>query len=380
MLRGFKFVLLTSIMIISLVSCGNNNSNADNGLLESTNGSGLKAPKGFNITYFAKDVENARSMSLSPSGILFVGTRDEGNVYAVVDTNKDYKADKTYTLAKGLNMPNGVAFHNGSLYVAEVNRLLRFDNIENNLSNPPSYVVVYDKYPSDAHHGWKFIRIGPDNKMYIPVGAPCNVCLEENKIYSSITNINLDGSDMKIFAEGIRNTVGFDWHPVTKELWFTDNGRDMLGDNTPPDELNKAPKEGMHFGFPHQHGMNITDPEFGKNVDFNKFTKPEKELGPHVAALGMRFYTGNMFPAEYKNQIFIAEHGSWNRSEKIGYRITLVKLDEGGKVLSYDTFIEGWLKNGNVSGRPVDIELLPDGSMLISDDYANCIYRVTYNQ
>ncbi|HED06541.1 MAG TPA: sorbosone dehydrogenase family protein, partial [Ignavibacteria bacterium] len=245
-------------------------------------------------------------------------------------------------------------------------------------SNPPSPVVVYDKFPKDLHHGWKFIRFGPDGKLYVPVGAPCNICLSKNKIYGTITRMDINGSNLEIFASGIRNSVGFDWNPLTNVLWFTDNGRDMLGDNIPPDELNRAPVKGLNFGFPFFHGNGIPDPKFGIGKDPSDFVPPAQELGPHVAALGMRFYTGNMFPAEYKNQIFIAEHGSWNRSEKIGYRISLVKL-KNNKPVSYQPFATGWLKGNTVSGRPVDLQIMPDGSMLVSDDYTGVIYRITYN-
>ncbi len=369
-----KFIFLF-LFIFTLYYC---DSNSNDELSNETGLEDINLPAGFRISVFANGVENARSLCLSPNGVLFVGTRTD-KVYAILDTNKDYKADKILTIASGLNSPNGVAFRNGSLYVAEINRVLRFDNIENNLNNLPKPVIVNDQFPSDTHHGWKFIAFGPDDKLYVPVGAPCNVCLMKDERYASIMRMNPDGSELEVFASGIRNTVGFDWHPITKELWFTDNGRDLLGDNQPPDELNRAYTNGLHFGFPFLHGSNILDPEFGKDVDTSKFSKPSRELGPHVAALGMRFYTGDMFPAEYKNQIFIAEHGSWNRSEKIGYRISLVKLD-GNRAISYQPFAEGWLKNGNVSGRPVDVEIMTDGSLLISDDYADKIYRITYNQ
>ena len=337
---------------------------------------GFNLPPGFHINIFADNVDGARSMCRSQNGTIFVGTRGNGKVYAVLDTNKDYRADKVITIASGLNMPNGVAFRNGSLFVAEVNRVLRFDNIEKNLENSPAPVVVNSSFPTETHHGWKFIRFGPDGKLYIPVGAPCNIC-EKPDPYESIMRMNPDGTDLEVFARGIRNTVGFDWSPLTNELWFTDNGRDLLGDNISPDELNKAPQQGMHFGFPYFYGNNQPDPEFGAGKDPANYTPPQQELGPHVASLGMRFYTGNMFPAEYKNQIFIAEHGSWNRSQKIGYRVMLVNV-ENNNAVSYQPFITGWLKGESVSGRPVDLEILPDGSMLISDDYAGVIYRITY--
>jgi glucose/arabinose dehydrogenase len=345
---------------------------------EVNNDSAIKLPQGFKIELYASNIPNARSMELSSSGILFVGTRNAGKVYALLDNNKDYKVDEVFTVASGLDMPNGVALKDGDLYVAEVSRIIKFPDIESNFKNNPAYTVIRDDFPKDRSHGWKFIKFGPDGKLYVPVGAPCNICLrKDDPRYASITRMNADGSNFEIFASGIRNTVGFDWHPVTKELWFTDNGRDMLGDNIPPDELNSAPTLGLHFGYPFLHGKNILDPEFGTQADTSQLTKPVQELGPHVAALGMEFYTGDMFPPEYNNQIFIAEHGSWNRSKKIGYRITLVKLN-GNKAISYEPFAEGWLKGDNVSGRPVDVEVMPDGSMLVSDDYADCIYRITY--
>ena len=318
-------------------------------------------------------------MVLSENGILFVGTRNAGNIYALVDNDKDYKVDEVITIASGLDMPNGVDLKDGDLYVAEVSRIIKFENIENTFRDNPSYTVVRYDFPTDRSHGWKFIKFGPDGKLYIPVGAPCNICLKENEDarYASITRMNSDGSDFEVYVKGIRNTVGFDWHLNTSELWFTDNGRDMLGDNLPPDELNRAPVQGLHFGYPFLHGKNILDPEFGSQGDTSLYTKPAQELGPHVAALGVEFYEGQMFPSEYQKQIFIAEHGSWNRSNKIGYRISLVRL-EGNNSVSYETFADGWLNGDTVSGRPVDIELMPDGSMLVSDDYADCIYRITY--
>ncbi|MCS7082602.1 MAG: sorbosone dehydrogenase family protein [Bacteroidetes bacterium] len=339
----------------------------------------IKLPSGFVISVFADNLPNARSMVLSPRGILFVGTRTAGRVYAVVDENRDGRADRVYTIAQGLNMPNGVAFRDGSLYVAEVNRILRFDNIENRLENPPQPVVVTDKLPSDRHHGWKFIAFGPDGKLYVPVGAPCNICEREDP-YATILRMDPDGSNVEVFARGVRNTVGFDWHPVTRELWFTDNGRDWMGDDLPPDELNRAPGPGLHFGYPYCHGRNISDPEYGRRRPCSAFVPPVQELGPHVAALGMRFYTGSLFPAEYRNQIFIAEHGSWNRSTPIGYRLTLVRL-EGNRAVSYEVFAEGWLgPDGSVWGRPVDVLVMPDGSLLVSDDHAGAIYRITYRR
>ena len=338
----------------------------------------ITLPPGFAINIYANNVENARSLALGDSGTLFVGTRSAGNVYAIVDRNHDGRADEVITIAEGMNMPNGVAFRNGSLYVAEINRVLRYDSIESRLKNPPKPVIFNNSFPEDPHHGWKFIRFGPDGKLYVPVGAPCNVCERSNPIYATITRLNPDGSNLEIFAHGVRNTVGFDWHPKTGELWFTDNGRDWLGDDLPPDELNRAPQKGLHFGFPYCHGGTIADPQFGSKRSCKEFVPPAMVLGPHVAALGMRFYTGTMFPELYRNQIFIAEHGSWNRTTPIGYRISLVRL-LANQAMNYEVFAEGWLKNGRAWGRPVDVLVMPDGALLVSDDRAGVIYRISYN-
>lgn len=338
----------------------------------------ITLPPGFSLSVYAEDVPGARALALGSRGTVFVGSQ-EGNVYALVDRNQDHKADRSYVLAQGLNMPNGVAFRDGALYVAEVNRILRFDQIEDHLENPGTPVVINDRLPKDRWHGWKFIAFGPDGLLYVPVGGPCNVCERDDERYASLLRMKPDGSDVEVFAKGIRNTVGFDWHPVTKDLWFTDNGRDMLGDDIPPDELNQAPKQGMHFGFPYCHAGTIADPEFGKKRTCEEFTPPAMKLGPHVAAIGMRFYTGTMFPEEYRNQIFIAEHGSWNRSTPIGYRVSLVRLVEN-KAVKYETFAEGWLQRGRALGRPVDVLVMPDGALLVSDDHADVIYRVSYKR
>ena len=344
-------------------------------------------PEGFEIKIYADDVENARSMAISPSGTIFVGNRNEDNVFALKDTDGDNVIDKKYLITNKLkNMPNGVAFHDGDLYVAEVNKIWKFENIEENLSYADKFdeyleepILISDDFPSDRHHGWKYISFGPDGKLYVPVGAPCNICESRNEIYASITRMNSDGSNREIYVKGVRNTVGFTWHPETKQLWFTDNGRDMLGDNIPPCELNKVTEKDQHFGYPYCHGNDIGDPEFGGEYSCSDFVMPVQNLGPHVAPLGLKFYTGKMFPDEYKGDIFIAEHGSWNRSKKIGYRISRVKI-ENNKSVGYETFIYGWLDDDEQEawGRPVDILILEDGSMLISDDKANVIYRVTY--
>lgn len=382
------YLLLTLSALLFSIGCSSSPSNENNKTEtdpDDRNSSSklpleqIKLPEGFIISIYADDVENARGMALSPSGTLFVGSRDEGKVYAVKDADGDNFAEEKYEIATGLNMPVGVAFKDGDLYVSEVSKIIRFNDIESQLDNPPKSEVFFDDYPSDKHHGWKFIAFAPDGKLYVPVGAPCNICLEENDIYATITTIDPDGTNMEIFAEGIRNTVGFDWHPDTKELWFTENGRDMMGDDIPADELNRAPQKGMHFGYPFCHEGEIKDPEFGDQRPCSDFVPPVQKLGPHVAALGMRFYTGEMFPQQYHKQIFIAEHGSWNRSKKSGYRVMIVTL-KGNDVVSYEPFAEGWLDHDsqNAWGRPVDVLNMPDGALLVSDDEAGVIYRISY--
>ena len=339
----------------------------------------VKLPPGFKIELWAR-ADNARQMALGrvggDGGTLFVGSRQAGKVHAVTfDAN--YKVGKIYLVAEDLALPVGVAYRNGSLYVSAVERILRFDDIEARLASPPEPKLVSDAFPRDRRHGWKFIAFGPDGKLYVPVGAPCNVCEADPQRFANIMRMNADGSGLETFARGVRNTVGFDWHPQSGALWFSDNGRDMMGDDIPPDELNAAPRPGMHFGFPYCHGGDIADPEFGAKHNCKEFTPPVQKLGAHVAALGMRFYTGAMFPADYRNQVFIAEHGSWNRSRKIGYRIMLVRLKDG-KAVSHEPFATGWLNGEEAWGRPVDVLVLPDGSLLVSDDHAGAIYRITY--
>jgi glucose/arabinose dehydrogenase len=338
----------------------------------------IKLPPGFKISLYSDKLPGARSMVMSPEGILFIGTRKEGKVYAVTDRNGDQRADEIITIAERLTMPNGVAFRNGSLYIAEVDRILRYDNIEKRIKNPPIPVVVNDTFPRDRHHGWKYIAFGPDDRLYIPVGAPCNVCKKEDERYATIMRMQPDGSALEIFSHGIRNTVGFDWHPETRELWFTNNGRDWMGDDLPPDTLQRAPLKGLDFGFPYCHAGDIPDPEYGKKYSCDEFSPPALKMQPHAATLGMKFYTGNMFPERYRHQIFVAEHGSWNRSVPVGYRITRVHL-EGNRAIRYEVFADGWLQGTKAWGRPVDILIMNDGAMLVSDDRAGAIYRITYD-
>jgi glucose/arabinose dehydrogenase len=335
----------------------------------------IQLPPGFSIQLLAR-VPNARQMALSPGNILYVGSRGAGKVHAL-PLDRDYRPGKLHVVADKLNMPVGVAWREGSLYVSAVNRILRLDGIDNRLDNPPAPTVVRDDLPRETHHGWKFIAFGPDGWLYVPVGAPCNICEPDPERYATILRMRPDGSQLQTFARGVRNTVGFDWHPATGELWFTDNGRDQMGDNLPPDELNHAPRPGLHFGYPYCHGDTIADPEFGSRRRCDEFTPPVQNLGPHVASLGMRFYTGRQFPAAYRNRILIAEHGSWNRSKKIGYRVSMVTL-EGTRAVRYETFASGWLQDESVWGRPADVLVLPDGSLLVSDDHAGAIYRIRY--
>jgi glucose/arabinose dehydrogenase len=334
-------------------------------------------PPGFRIEIYAEGVEGARSLALG-GGVVYAGTMRAGKVWAVRDRDGDQRGETVTVVDDGLSMPNGVAWRDGSLWVAEIHRVLRYDDLDRHLDSPPDPVVVKDDLPTERHHGWRFLRFGPDGKLYVPVGAPCNIC-ERELPFTAIHRMNPDGSGFEPFALGVRHTVGFDWHPVSRVLWFTDNGRDLLGDDVPPDELNRAPAAGLHFGYPYCHAGEIADPEFGAKKPCSQTTPPARKLGPHVAAIGMRFYTGTQFPEKYRNQIFIAEHGSWNRSKKIGYRVMLVTLDAEEKVTSYEPFAEGWLQGQESWGRPADVQVMPDGALLVSDDQAGVIYRISYS-
>jgi glucose/arabinose dehydrogenase len=339
----------------------------------------LRLPDGFKLSVFADQLPNARSLALGENDMVYIGSGAEGKVYAVEDNDHNGKADTTYTLAEGLNMPNGVAYKDGALYVAEINRIIRYDDISKHLTNPPKPAVVYDQFPSDKHHGWKYLRFGPDGKLYTAVGAPCNICKPPNPVYASLVRLNQDGSQFEIIVSGIRNTVGFDWQPGSNSLFFNDNGRDWLGDDAPPEELNQwSGKIGEDFGFPYCHGGKISDPEFGHEKACRQFTAPVWTYNAHNAPLGMRFYQGRQFPAAYSNQLFVALHGSWNRSKPDGYQVVLVKFKDG-KPVAQESFISGWLsQDDKASGRPVDILEMPDGSLLISDDQNGLIYRIEY--
>jgi glucose/arabinose dehydrogenase len=336
----------------------------------------IQLPPGFEIAVYAADVENARQLALGADGTVFAGSREAGKVHAVVDEDDDQAADRVYLIDRGLDMPSGIAFRNGALFVGAVDRILRYDAIEQQLDDPPEPVVVTDELPDKSHHGWKYLRFGPDGLLYVPVGAPCNICNEPG--FAEIRRMQADGSGIETFVQGVRNSVGLAFHPDSGELWFTDNGRDLLGDDLPGDELNHAPRPGLHFGYPFCHQGDTPDPEFGEGKSCSDYTPPALVLGAHVAALGLTFYTGDMFPAAYRNQLFIAQHGSWNRSSKVGYNLLLVSFDEAGKVAGSEVFAQGWLQGEKNWGRPSDVLQMPDGALLIADDQAGAIYRISY--
>jgi glucose/arabinose dehydrogenase len=336
----------------------------------------LKVPAGFNIEVYAAGMANARSLAEGDKGTVFVGSRLVDKVYAVV--NKDGKRS-VKVLASGLYRPNGVAFKNGTLYIAELSKVSKIDKVEDNLDSPPKPTMIYDNLPKDEAHGWKFIGIGPDNKLYVPVGQPGNNVLHDDA-HGQIRRMNLDGTGAEVVALGVRNSVGFDWHPETKQLYFTDNGRDWMSEDVPQDELNRVTKVGEDFGAPYCYQGNISDPEFGWGHSCSEFTPPVGLMGPHAASLGMRFYTGSMFPKSYKNAIFVARHGSWNRSKKFGGDVAVVKLNKDGTVKSVEPFITGFLEDNKYVGRPVDVLPMKDGSLLVSDDWNGAVYRISYGK
>lgn len=341
----------------------------------------VEAPEGFVVDVYA-EAEGARSLARAPNGVLFVGTRGE-RVYAVRDVDGDGRGERTTVVAKGLRRPNGVAVRGGDLYVAEIHRVLVYRGAVQKAGRgePIGDPEVVSRFPTDEHHGWKYLAFGPDGRLYVQVGAPCNVCDPDDEVYAALHRMKPDGSGREVFAHGIRNTVGFDWHPRTKVLYFTDNGRDWLGDTEPPCEINRAPKAGLHFGFPYCHGGEILDPEFGEGKDCADYVRPVHRLKAHAAPLGIRFYTAGQFPKRFRGQALVAEHGSWNRSRKVGYRVMLATLDAAGDVVAYEPFLTGFLDHATqkVSGRPVDMVLTPAGGLLLSDDYAGVVYRVRYS-
>jgi glucose/arabinose dehydrogenase len=335
----------------------------------------IKVPQGFKVELWAHGIHNARAMTWGDKGTLFVSSRVAGQVYAVTDKGSSREVK---VIAKGLELPNGVAFKDGTLYVAEISKIWKYPNIEASLDNPPKPTLVFDTLPKDQPHGWKYLAFGPDGKLYFNIGAPCNICIPPDT-HANISRINPDGSGFEYWAHGVRNSVGFDWHPVTKELYFTTHARDWLGEDVPSDRFDHAPKKGLHFGYPYCHQGDILDPEFGKGRSCAEFAPPLIKTGPHVAGNGVQFYTGSMFPPEYKNRAFLAQRGSWNRTQKIGFRVMMVTL-RNADVPKYEVFAEGWLDGGNVWGRPVYTQQMKDGSLLVSDDYAGAIYRISYSR
>lgn len=344
----------------------------------------LVLPDGFSIEVYAK-VRNARQMSLGDDGTVYVGTRSRagGRIFAIPDADGDGKADEVITIAGGLKTPSGLTYHNGDLYIGAISRIYKISNITNNFRDNPDPEVFYADLPDKTHHGWKFLEFGPDGLLYIPIGAPCNIC-EPDEEFASMNTMDINNPDAGItqYAKGIRNTVGFDWDPATGDLWFTDNGGDGLGDEMPADELNRAPTSGLHFGYPYIHQGDTQDPKFGEGKSPADYTPPAQKLAPHAGAIGMAFYKGDMFPEKYKNNIIIAEHGSWNRTDEAGHTghmLTLVTIEDG-KAVNYEPFITGFLQNNEAWGRPSDVLELKDGSLLVADDDADVVYRVTYSK
>jgi glucose/arabinose dehydrogenase len=335
----------------------------------------LKAAPGFKIELYASGVDNARTLRVGEKGTVFVSSRIKDKIHAIVEKNGKREVK---IIAAGLHRPNGIVLHNGTLYIAELSQISKIDNIESNLDNPPKPTVIFSDLPKDEAHGWKFLTVGPDNKLYFQVGAPCNICMPPER-HGKIYRLNLDGSGLEVVATGIRQIVGMDWHPVLKQLYFTENSRDWLSEEIPEDKLNRVSQPGKdNFGYPYCHQGNVPDPEFGWGRSCDEFTKPVALLGPHSAPLGMRFYTGNAFPAPYRNQIIVARHGSWNRTKKVGGDLVLVKLKPDGTFNSMEPFVTGFLENNSYVGRPADVTVMKDGSLLVSDDYNGAVYRVSH--
>ena len=343
----------------------------------------LSLPEGFSIEVLSDAVPNARQMVLSAGGTLYVGTMERGDVYALPNALEP-NPPPPVVIASDLVMPSGLAMKGNDLYVGALHRVLVLKGADAALesADPAAtgalpFEVLLDDLPDEPHDGWKYLGFSPEGALYIPVGAPCNICLSDDERFASILRLEPDGST-SVYAHGVRNTVGFDWHPETGALWFTDNGRDMMGDDVPPDELNRATQPGQHFGYPYCHGGVVADPEFNQRPCAD-FVAPRLKLQAHVAPLGMRFYRGDAFPPRYRGAIFLAQHGSWNRSSPVGYRVVAVFLDASGKVTGTEVFVDGWLQSNDTRwGRPVDLLELADGSLLISDDFAGVIWRVWY--
>ncbi len=342
----------------------------------------LKLPPGFSISIYAEKLPGARTLASSDSGVIFIGTRGEGKVYALIPAKNVNEKMRMITLLTGLNEPNGVAYYQGDLYVAETNRILKYEKVETHIDNMPAPIVLTDQLPNEKWHGYRVLHVGPDKKLYVAIGMPCNTCFHRNDqpLFGTIARMSLNGKDLEVYALGVRNSVGFDWHPKTHELWFTDNGQDFMGDDIPPDEINRATQKGQDFGFPYVYGDNILAPGYKPEIIKNlKFEPPAYKLPAHVAPLGLFFYTGMQFPPAYHYQPFVALHGSWNRSKKAGYEVIKLTLN-GNQVTGTEPFITGWLQGEIAWGRPVDFLMLPEGSLLISDDFNGVIYQVSWKQ
>jgi glucose/arabinose dehydrogenase len=339
----------------------------------------LNLPPGFKAEIWATGMPGARAMARAPSGKIFVGTRGIGRVYELTDAGPGARTVRT--VVDKLNQPAGVEFNNGSLYVMAIDKVLRFDGIESNPSVAASDITQAFALPREQHHNWKYIRFGPDGKLYVPFGAPCNIC-EQGPEYAQIRRYNPDGSGMEVLARGVRNTVGFDFHPVTKELWFSNHGRDWMGDDSPDDTFNKLSGVGQNFGFPYCHSGTMADKDIKKDNPCNGVAKPVALMGPHTAVMGVHFYTGNMFPAEYKNMALVARKGSWNRTQKSGYDVVMVKANNDGSDAKVTPFITGFMNAADNSfwGRPAYMLQLPDGSLLLSDEQLGAIYRISYSK
>jgi len=338
----------------------------------------IQLPEGFEISYFAADVKEARSIVVAENGWVFISTRKHGSLYALKDTTGDFRADVKITLAEDWNQPNGIAIHDNDLYVAEIHQIHKFPNLVDDPTRAVEPQVIYAELPEYTHHGWRYINIGPDDKLYTAIGVPCNICLPEEDRLASISRLNLDGTDFEVVHQGIRNSVGFDWDPETGYLWFTENNRDWMGDDLPACELNVATEDGQHYGYPYCHQGDLPDPKYGKFRSCDEFTPPAQNLVAHSAPLGLSFLNQAEVPAEYKSKLLIAEHGSWNRTIPVGYRITMVDI-EGDQATNYSVFAEGWLNGHNKYGRPVDITPYIDGSLLVTDDFNHAVYRIKYS-
>ncbi len=337
----------------------------------------IQLAEGFVISYFAEEVKEARSIVVADNGWVFVSTRKHGSVYALKDTSGNGRADLKITLAKNWNQPNGIAISGNDLYVAEIHQIHKFANLVSDPGQDVRSEVIYADLPKHKHHGWRYINIGPDGKLYTAIGAPCNICLREEPHFASISRMSLDGSNFEVVQHGIRNSVGFDWDPKSGYLWFTDNNRDWLGDDLPACELNVATEDGQHFGYPYCHQGDLPDPKYGKMRSCDEFVIPAQNLVAHSAPLGISFLNDAEVPPSFKNRLLIAEHGSWNRTTPVGYRITMVDIEED-RATNYSVFAEGWLDGDDKYGRPVDVATYIDGSILVTDDFHNAVYRIDY--